>query len=233
MEGQTPAQNHPQQQPTGPWHQSAQPLYPAYAPPPPARQWFPIAVIAAIIIAGALIAAAIVIAGGDKTSPPAAEPSTTAEPAAGSTESTATCRAWRTTSAEIASIPPLPGGADFTTPNIDALIGNQNVASEKALDGFEPKIAPNDPPQVVSAAKGYIAAKRTDMAKAAAHTVTEADDTAVDTSLADAESAVHIVKYHGANAKSGREGFRPVTSRVSNGSNLTAGTNCLNSGQLR
>jgi hypothetical protein len=145
----------------------------------------PTAIIAAAVLLGAaLIAAAVVFAGGNKSSNPTAAPSTTAQVAAVPTESTATCKAWRATYTELMAVAPLPDGADFNTPNIDTLITDQNKANEKLLVGFEPKIAPNDPPQVVNAAKAYIKAKRIDMAKSAAHTVTESDDTAVDTSFA-------------------------------------------------
>jgi hypothetical protein len=137
-------------------------------------------VIAAILIAGALIAVAIVFAGGDR-SRPAAAPPTTAQAAAPPTQSTATCKAWRNADAALEAIPALPDGWDFNTPNIDTLIAQAKTAVDKVLDIFESQIVASDPPQVVSAAKAYMTAKRTEMAKAADHTITEADDTAVDT----------------------------------------------------
>lgn len=170
--------------PTEPPPWPAPPPYPSYPPAPRSnRRWFPIAVVAAIVVAGLLIAGAIMLSG-NRAQPPAASPSTTAQAAAVPLESTATCKAWHAAYAELMAVPPLPDGADYNTPNIDTLVANQNKANEKILIGFEPKIAPNDPPQVVNAAKAYINAKRIDMAKSAAHTVTEADDTATDTTFA-------------------------------------------------
>lgn len=167
------------------WQHPPHPGYSTAPPPPPGgRRWFPIAVVGAIVIAGLLIAGAIILSG-NKSQPPAAALSTTAAPpVAGPPESTATCKAWRTTYTQLMAVPNLPDGADYNTPNIDTLVANQNKANEKILIGFEPKIDANDPAQVVSAAKAYINLKRIDMAKSASHTVTEADDTAVDTSLA-------------------------------------------------
>jgi hypothetical protein len=145
-------------------------------------------IVAAILVAGAMIAAAIILAGRDKSQPssaaPTSAPTTAAQQVAVPPGSTATCKAWRVTSAQMDKIPPLPDGADFNTPHIDELIATQNAALTKALDAFQAKIAANDPPHVVSAAQDYIAVKRTDMAKAAAHTVKEADDKAVDAELA-------------------------------------------------
>jgi hypothetical protein len=180
-----------------PWGQQSQPLYPAYAPPPPpSRRWFPIAVIAAIIIAGGMIAAAIVITGGAKTSQPAAAPSTTAQPDARPTESTATCKAWDATDAAMTTIPASPEGWDWHTPNIDTLIANQKGAIDQTLSIFESKIAPDDPQQVVEAAKTYIATKRTDLNNLTDHTVTEADDAAVEESLATLQQLCGV-KDHG------------------------------------
>ncbi len=162
------------------WQQ--QPPYPAYpAPPPGGRRWFPIAVVAAILIAGALIAAAVVFVGGDKSAKPAAA-SGAAQSDAAPTESTATCKAWRTTSAAFDAIPHLPDGWDWNTPDIDTLIANQKTAVDKTLSIFESKIAPSDPQQVVNAARAYVTAKRTELSHLASHTITEADGTAVDTS---------------------------------------------------
>lgn len=183
MEAQTQPQQ-PGQHPVGlaqppqpypqPW-----PPYPGY-PPPQSRRWMPYATLAAIVLAGALIAVAIVIAGGEKSHQ--AAPSAPTQSAAVPTESTATCKAWRTTSAALDAIPALPDGWTWATPNIDTLISNAKTGVDKALDIFQSKIAADDPPQVVSAAKSYIAAKRTEMSKLSDHSITEADDSAVDTS---------------------------------------------------
>ncbi|MEY8019118.1 hypothetical protein [Mycobacterium servetii] len=188
MDFQGPPPPHPWQQP--------QPPYPAYAPPPPGRRWFPIAVIAAILVAGALIAAAIVIAGGDK-SHPAAAPITTAQPAMEPPEATATCKAWRAADAALATIPALPEGWDWNTPNIDTLSSNAKTAVDKVLDIFESRVAAGDPQQVVEAAKSYIATKRADMSKLVDHTITTADDAAVEVSLATLQQLCGGEKDHG------------------------------------
>lgn len=130
-----------------------------------------------------MIAAAIFLASRDNAQPSAAAPTTATQQVAVPPGSTATCKALRTNSSELDAIPPLPEGADFNTPHIDELLVKQNSAIRKALDAFQAKIAPNDPAHVVSAAQDYIAVKQADMAKAAAHTVTEADDKAVDAEL--------------------------------------------------
>lgn len=163
-----------------------QPPHPGYYPAPPQqnRRWTAIAIVAAIIVAGVLVAGAIMLSGTNKTQSPNAAPSTTAQAASVPTESTATCKAWRTTSAAFDAIPHLPDGWDWNTPNIDTLISNQKVAVDKALGIFESKIAANDPQQVVSAAHAYIGAKRTELDHLAAHTITEADGNAVDSSSA-------------------------------------------------
>jgi hypothetical protein len=192
-----------QQHPTGPVatdgppaQQQPLPPYPGFYPVPPQqnRQWVPVAIVAAIVVAGGLIAGAIMLSGGNKAQPPTAARGTTAPAASVPAESTATCKAWNNTYTELMAVPPLPDGADYNTPNIDTLIANQNKANEKALIGFEPKIAPDDPTQVVNAAKAYINAKRIDMAKSASHTVTEADDTAVDTSFATLNQLCNTVR---------------------------------------
>lgn len=188
MEAQTQPQQHPGQHPVGlaqPPQQYPQPWppYPGYPPPPQSRRWMPYATLAAIIFAGALIAVAIMISGGNKShqAAPSGAPATSATVP---TESTATCKAWRTTSAAFDAIPHLPDGWDWDTPNIDTLISNQKMAVDKALGIFESKIVASDPEQVVSAAHAYIAAKRTELSHLASHTITEADGTAVDASSA-------------------------------------------------
>ncbi|MDD4866115.1 MAG: hypothetical protein PHQ28_03015 [Mycobacterium sp.] len=184
MEAQTQPQQ-PGQHPVGlaqpPQPYPQPPPYPGY-PPPQSRRWMPYATLAAIVLAGALIAVAIVIAGGEKSHQ--AAPSAPTRSASVPTDSTQTCKAWRAADAAMGTIPALPEGWDWNTTGIDTLIANQKGAIEKTLSIFESKIGANDPQQVVEAAKGYIATKRTDLNKLTDHTITEADDAAVESSLA-------------------------------------------------
>lgn len=75
-------------------------------------------------------------------------------------EASSTCAAWPSTKAALNSIPALPSGWNWETPNIDVYISNQSAAVTKALDLFEPEIAAADPPQVVEAAKTYVSERR-------------------------------------------------------------------------
>ena len=62
-----------------------------------------------------------------------------------------TCQAWSETRETLRSIPALPRDWNWNTPNIDTYIKNQNAPVGKALDLFEPKIAPT-PADVAQAA---------------------------------------------------------------------------------
>lgn len=160
------------------------PQWPPNTPPQKRGPSWPVAVIvAAILITGGAVAVALINKSGPaapNAAGPSAAPNTSVQPTTASVENTATCKAWRTTSAAFDAIPHLPDGWDWDTPNIDTLSSNQKIAVDKALGIFESKIAPNDPQQVVSAAHAYVAAKRTELSHLASHTITEADGTAVD-----------------------------------------------------
>lgn len=193
MEGNTPPDGSPhatqQPAPNGahkppPWPPQA---YPYPYPPAPAKSgrslWI---VFAGIVIAGALIAGAAFLAlnGKNTPAPPAASP--TAAPT-GSPASTAaassTCKAWRTTKQTVLTIPLLPDGWDWNTPNIDTYIQNRTTAIGRALDLFGPKITPN-PPEAAAAAHAYIAARRNEIQKLRDHTFSSQD--AVDSNAASA-----------------------------------------------
>lgn len=85
-----------------------------------------------------------------------------------------TCKAWPSAWSALESIPALPPGWDWDTPGIDGIIANQSAAIEAALDLFESDIADSDPPQVVAAAREYVAAQRMSMQQRADHTFTGA-----------------------------------------------------------
>lgn len=121
----------------------------------------------AIVIAAGLVAGALILRGdGD-----------------GSTDTAATtCQAWTETRETLRSIPALPEGWNWNTPNIDTYIKNQNAPVGKALDLFEPKIAPT-PADVARAAQDYVTARRTQMQSLADRSYRPADGTAVDVAL--------------------------------------------------
>lgn len=196
MEGNTPPDGapHASQQPAPndaptapPWPPPAY-SYPYPAPAPPAARsgrslWI---IFAGIVIAGALIAGAafLALSGKDTTAPiasPTALPITPSEPtsAAGSS----TCKAWKTTRATLDTIPELPAGWDWNTPNIDTYISNRNAATAKALDLFEPKIA-ETPAEVAAAARDYVTAKRNSMRLLAEKSFTSADAVSVNAARA-------------------------------------------------
>ena len=131
--------------------------------PPPAngrtdrtgrKSWLPAAIIgAAIVIAAGLVSGALILT--SKDSGPS------------------TCEAW---------IPALPDGWNWTTPDIDNSIRNQNEPVAQALDAFEPEIA-DKPADVAEAAKQYVAARRTQMQALTNRTYVPADGAAVNTAL--------------------------------------------------
>ena len=107
------------------------------------RPWLPAAIIgAAIVIAASLIAGAVILKRDEVAGGPG------------------TCEAWAETRLTLRSIPALPNGWTWKTPNITTLIANQNAPVAKALDLFEPKIAA-EPADVAQAAQQYVAARRT------------------------------------------------------------------------
>lgn len=123
----------------------------------------------AIVIAAALVAGALILRGGNGDS-------------AGDAPST--CQAWAETRQTLRSIPSLPQGWDWNTPNIDSSIRNQNTPVATALDLFEPKIAPT-PADVARAAENYVTARRQQMQALADRSYTPADGESVDVALRD------------------------------------------------
>ena len=140
--------------------------------PPPAngrtdrtgrKSWLPAAIIgAAIVIAAGLVSGALIFT--SKDSGPS------------------TCQAWTQTRQTLKSIPALPDGWNWTTPDIDNSIRNQNKPVAQALDAFEPEIA-DKPADVAEAAKQYVAARRTQMQALTNRTYVPADGAAVNTAL--------------------------------------------------
>ena len=140
--------------------------------PPPAngrtdrtgrKSWLPAAIIgAAIVIAAGLVSGALILT--SKDSGPS------------------TCQAWTQTRQTLKSIPALPDGWNWTTPDIDNSIRNQNEPVTQALDAFEPEIA-DKPADVSEAAKRYVAARRTQMQALTNRTYVPADGAAVNTAL--------------------------------------------------
>ena len=158
-----------------------QPPYPPAPAPAAGRRWMPVAVIsAAIIIAGALVGGAIIMSRGDTTQ-------ATSGGSDGSglavTAASSTCQAWKNTKAILVTIPDLPQGWSWDTPNIDTLINNQAAAVNAALDRFETEIAA-EPADVASAANDYIAGRRKALKLLAEHTYRGADGEAGNQALA-------------------------------------------------
>ena len=150
------------------WQPPHQPLPPAAFPrhpPPKRRSWLPAAIIgSAIVIAAGLVAGALILK--DR------EPSDRA----------GTCQAWTQTRQTLRSIPALPQGWNWSTPNIDNYIRIQNAPVGKALEVFEPEITA-EPADVALAARDYLAARRHQMQSLIDHTYVPADGVAVDTAL--------------------------------------------------
>jgi hypothetical protein len=131
--------------PNRPWPPPMQPPMPPPMPSPrPARRWLPAAIIGAAIVIGAALVAGAVILKKDNVA----------------NGGPGTCEAWAETRLTLRSIPALPNGWNWKTPNITTLIKNQNAPVAKALDLFEPKIAA-EPADVAQAAQQYVAARRT------------------------------------------------------------------------
>lgn len=164
------------------------PTPPPYYPPPaksPRSLWI---IFAGIVIAGALIAGAAFLAPSGKNAPaptaggPTVTAPTTAD-APANAASSSTCKAWKTTRATLDAGPGLPAGWDWNTPNIDTYISNRNAATAKVLDLFEPKIA-QTPPDVATAARDYVTAKRNEIRMLADKSFTSADAVSVNAARA-------------------------------------------------
>ncbi len=145
-----------------------QPLPPDQPDRPVRSRWLPAAIVtAAVLIGAALVAGALILR------------DTRADSAAGSET---TCQAWAETRQTLRSIPALPTGWNWETPNIDTYIKNQNMPVAQALDLFEPKIN-STPVDVAQAAEEYIAARRDQMKSLADRSYTPDDGASVDTTL--------------------------------------------------
>ena len=156
------------------WQPPQPPLVPPSPPPmrrpPRRRSWLPAALIgSAIVIAAGLVAGALILkdrAGSDGAA----------------SDRAGTCQAWSQTRQTLRSIPALPEGWNWSTPNIDNYIKIQNAPVGKALDLFEPEIAA-EPADVAQAANDYVAARRHQMQSLTDHTYVAADGVSVDTAL--------------------------------------------------
>ena len=146
------------------------PLPPQVTRPPRRRSWLPAAIIgSAIVIAAGLVAGALILK--DRSVSDGA-----------GFDGAGTCQAWIQTRQTLRSIPALPEGWNWSTPNIDNYIRIQNAPVGKALDVFEPEIAA-EPADVAQAARDYVAVRRHQMQSLANHTYVSADGVAVDTAL--------------------------------------------------
>jgi len=131
-------------------------------------RWLPAAIIvAAVVIAAGLVAGAVILKGKEGGSA-----------GAGRT----TCQAWTQTQQTLRAIPALPPVWNWTTPNIDTDISDQNGLVKRALDLFEPQIAA-DPADVARAAQQYVDARRKQIQTLTDHTYVPADGVAVDSAL--------------------------------------------------
>ena len=168
--------------PFGPPHQG--PAAPYYPPAKPPRRWLPVAIVVAAAILGAAIIGAVLLSRGPTSTPadpaPTAGNGTTQDGAAASS----TCKSWPSIKSAMNSIPALPAGWNWDTPNIDMYISNQSAAVKKALDLFEADVAATDPPEVVAAARAYLSQRRQGMQKLLDRTYTSADQVPVSVALA-------------------------------------------------
>ena len=131
-------------------------------------RWLPAAIIgAAIVIAAGLVAGALILKNNRGGSA-----------GAGLT----TCQAWIETRQILRAIPALPTVWNWTTPNIDTAISNQNGPVRRALDLFEPQIAA-EPADVAQAAQQYVDMRRKQIQTLTDHTYVPADGVAVDSAL--------------------------------------------------
>jgi hypothetical protein len=130
----------------------------------------PAAIIgSAIVIAAGLVAGALILK--DRTASDGAV-----------SDRAGTCQAWTQTRRTLRSIPALPQGWNWSTPNIDNYIRIQNAPVGKALEVFEPEITA-EPADIAQAARDYVAARRHQMQSLTDHTYVSADGVAVDAAL--------------------------------------------------
>jgi hypothetical protein len=168
--------------PFGPPHQGPAPYYPPADRP---RRWLPIAIVVAAAIIAAAIIGAVLLSRGPSSTP--AGPASTAAgngPTQNGVAASSTCESWPSIKAALNSIPALPAGWNWDTPNIDVYILNQSAAVKKALDLFEADVAATDPPEVVTAARTYLSERRQGMQKLLDRIYTSADQVPVSVALA-------------------------------------------------
>jgi hypothetical protein len=127
------------------------------------KSWLPAAIIgAAIVIAAGLVSGALIMRSQDG--------------------GTTTCQAWSQTRQTLRSIPALPQGWNWSTPDIDNYIRIQNEPVANALAVFEPEIA-DKPADVAEAAQQYVSARRKQMQSLTDRTYVPADGVAVNAAL--------------------------------------------------
>lgn len=152
------------------------PPYRGYSAPSPRRN-SPWILFASIVIAGLLIAAAtfggIYLTNDTNPAAPTADTETPAPTTA--LADSPTCQAWKATRQTMLSIPDLPQGWDWDTPNLDTYISNRTNAIERALEIFETEIADDQSTEVTESASTYIATRRDEIAKLRSHTYTSVD----------------------------------------------------------
>lgn len=147
--------------------------FPFHEHPSRRRGWVPAAVIAAgIIVAAAVVAGALILT---------SHRSDTATKA--TTAGKSTCAAWRATATALKTIPELPAGWTWQTPNIDLLIANHSTLVSQALDTFEPQIS-DTPANVAAAARTFVSARRHEILLLANRTYDRADGAPGDAAFA-------------------------------------------------
>ena len=153
-------------------------------------------IIAAVIIAGAAIAVALITTRSHPGPTNAGPPASTAVSPSASTNDTnsGTCQAWPGTKAALLAIPQLPDGWDWTTPNIDTYIRNRTAAIAKALDLFEPQIAPQ-PARIAASAHDYVETRRKEIQLLLGHTYTEADGVPVTAAETKLDQLCHVTDH--------------------------------------
>jgi hypothetical protein len=158
-----------------------------YQPAKPPRRWLPVAIIAAaLIVAAAIIGAVLLSRSPDSATPGSSAPAASGRSPAsdGAAPTSSTCKSWPSIKAALDSIPALPAGWNWDTPNIDVYISNQSAAVSKGLDLFEADIAAGDPPEVVATARAYVSERRQAQQKLVDRTFTSADKVPVSVALA-------------------------------------------------
>jgi hypothetical protein len=151
-------------------------------------------VVAAVLITGGAITVALISKSGSPALPGGSSASATAAPPspASNGADSSTCVAWRSAKAALdTAVDPMPADWNWNTPGIDGLIAQSNAIITNAMDLFEPHIAAQ-PADVATAARAYVKARRSEVAKLANHTYTEADDVPSTTAYATLNQLCHM-----------------------------------------